>query len=155
MALKQLTWRLIFPLTIILFGSITKWWYVLPVDAPDTMMAGFPLAFISDGWHTSMSFQIFIAELLIDFIVYFSLCFLFTFLVHRYMKKIKIPILVTILLWTFSTIILGIAIWIASFTEQVIETRRDWDMKVMTTGYKFTWMHQGRPDFSKDDPNKK
>ena len=155
MTLKQLTWQLTFPLTIILFGTITKWWYVLPVDAPDTMMIGFPIAFICDGWHTSMSLQIFVVELLFDFIVYFFICFLLVFLVDRYATKIKVPKLVTGLLWTFSTLIIAFAIWIASFPEQIIQTRRDWEMKVLVTGYKFTWAHQDRPEFSKYDPNKK
>ena len=155
MTLKQLTWRLIFPLTIVLFGTVTKWWYVLPVDAPDTMMIGFPLAFISDGWHTSMSLQIFIVELLVDFLVYFSICFLLVFLVDNYFIKIRVPKLVTGLLWTFSTLIIVISIWIASFPEQIIQTRRDWEMKVMVTGFKLTWTHQDRPDFSNYDPNKK
>src|SRR5207249_6811977 len=139
MTLKQLIWRLIFPLTVILFGTVTKWWYVLPVDAPDTMMIGFPLAFISDGWHTSMSLQIFVLEFLVDFLVYFLFCFLLIFLVDRYLTKIKIPKWLTGILWTFSTIIFAVAIWIASFPEQIIQTRRDWDMKVIVTGYKLTW----------------
>jgi hypothetical protein len=33
--------------------------------------------------------------------------------------------------------------------------KRDWDMQVMVTGYKLTWKHQDRPDFSKYDPSKK
>src|SRR3982750_2694356 len=101
MTLKQLIWRLIFPLTVILFGTVTKWWYVLPVDAPDTMMVGFPLAFISDGWHTSMSLQIFAFEFLVDFFVYSLVCFLLVFFVNRYLTKIKISKWATGLLWTF------------------------------------------------------
>ena len=142
-------------MTIIIFGTITKWWYVLPVEAPDTMMIGFPLAFISDGWHTSMSLQIFVMELLFDFAVYFSICLLLIFLVDRYLTRIKVSKLVTGLLWIFSTLIIAIAIWIASFPEQIIQTRRDWDMKVIATGYKFTWTHQDRPELSKFDPSKK
>jgi len=155
MTLKQLTWRLIFPLAIILFGTITKCWYVLPVDAPDTMMIGFPLAFVSNGWHTSMSLQIFVLEFLVDFIVYFSICFLVVFLVDRYLRKIKIPKLLTGFLWIFSTIIFALAIWIASFSEQIFKARRDWDMKIMTTGFKLTWIPQDRPDFLKYDPTQK
>jgi hypothetical protein len=155
MTINQLTWRLTIPLTIISFGTVTKWWYVLPIDAPDTMMIGFPLAFASEGWHTSMSLQIFAFEFLVDFLTYFFICFLLVFLVKRYLAKIKIPNLLTGILWTFSTLIFGFAIWIASFTEQIIQTRRNWDMKVLETGYKFTWMHQDRPDFSKYDPNNK
>ena len=153
MTIKQLIWRLIFPLTIVLFGTITKWWYVFPVDAPDTMMVGFPIAFVSDGWHTSISLQIFVTEMLIDFTVYFTICFLLVFFVAHFLTKIKVPKLVTGLLWIFSTLIIVIAIWIASFPEQIIQTRRNWDMKVITTGYKFTWPHQDRPVRGKEDPS--
>ena len=90
MTMKQLTWRLILPLTIISFGVFTKWWYVLPVDAPDTMMAGFPLAFVCDGWHTSMSLQIFAFELMFDFLIYFSFWFLLIIFINRYLLRIKI-----------------------------------------------------------------
>jgi len=155
MTLKQLTWRLIFPLTIISFGTITKWWYVLPVDAPDTMMAGFPLAFVSDGWHTSMSLQIFVLEFAVDCIIYFLFWFVLIFFVDRYFTKIKIPKLWTGILWTFSILIFAIAIWIASFPEQIIQTKRNWDMQVLETGYKLTWTNQNRPDFSKYDSSKK
>ncbi|MDB5280264.1 MAG: hypothetical protein JWR61_5219 [Ferruginibacter sp.] len=151
MTLKQLIWRLILPLTIVLFGTIT----VLPVDAPDTMMVGFPLAYISDGWHTSMSLQIFIVEFLVDFVVYFFICFLSVFLVKHYLIKIKVSKLITALLWTFSTLIIAIAIWIASLPEQIIQTRRDWNMNVMETGYKLTWIHQDKQAFSKHDSSKK
>jgi hypothetical protein len=155
MTLKQKIWRLIFPLTVILFGTITKWWYVLPADAPDTMMIGFPLAFIGDGWHTSMSLQIFILEFLVDFLFYFSVCFLLVFLIDRYLTKIRISKWLTGLLWTFSTIIFSVAVFIASFPDHIFEIKRDWNRQVMVTGFKFTWTHQDRPDFTKYDPNKK
>jgi hypothetical protein len=155
MTLKQLIWRLVFPLTITLFGTITKWWYVLPGDAPDTMMIGFPLAFISDGWHTSMSLQIFLLEFVVDFLVYFSACFLIVFLITRYWTKVSIPKWVTGLLWIVLTMIFSVAVFIASFPEHIFEIKRDWDRQVMVTGFKFTWTHQDRPDFATYNPNKK
>jgi hypothetical protein len=63
---KNLTWKLMLPLTLMSFATFTKWWYVLPVAARDTMMTGFPLPFVCEGWHTSMSLQIFMAEFLIN-----------------------------------------------------------------------------------------
>ena len=90
MIIKQLTWRLILPLTIISFGTFTKWWYVLPGDAPDTMMVGFPLAFAGDGWFTSMSLQIFLIEFIVDFIIYFLFWFLIVLLIRRILTQINI-----------------------------------------------------------------
>ena len=139
MTIKQLTWRLILPLTIVSFGTFTKWWYVLPVDAPDTMMIGFPLAFASDGWHTSMSLQIFVLEFVFDFLIYFLFWLLCIFLIDKYLRRIKIPQILTGLLWTLSTIIFAVAVFIASFPEQIFEIKRDWDRQVMVTGFKLTW----------------
>ena len=146
---KDLTWRLIVPLTIVSFGAVTKWWYVLPEDAPDTMMAGFPLSFVGDGWHTSMSLQILCAELCIDFIVYFLFWFLLINFSNRYLIKIKTPNILAGTLWTLSSILLTMAIAIACMPDQIIQGKRDWDMKVIVTGYKLVWKHQDRPDFDK------
>lgn len=155
MTIKQLTCRLILPLTIISLGTFTKWWYVLPVDAPDTMMIGFPLAFASDGWHTSMSLQIFVLEFVFDFLIYFLFWLLCIFFIDKYLRRIKISEILTGLLWTLSTIIFAVSVFIASFPEQIFEIKRDWDRQVMVTGFKLTWTHQDRPDFPKYDPNKK
>ena len=155
MAIKQLIWRLILPLTIVSFGTFTKWWYVLPVDAPDTMMIGFPLAFVSEGWATSMSLQIFVLELVFDFLIYFLFWFLLIVLINRYLAHAKVPRVLTGILWTLATFIIAIAIWVASLPEQSIDIKRDWDMQVMVTGYKLTWMNQDRPDFARYYPNKK
>lgn len=155
MATKQLTGSCILPLTIISFGTLTKWWYVLPVEAPDTMMVGFPLAFVSDGWHTSMSLQIFLFELAFDFLIYFLFWFLLILLIDRYLIKIKTGKIIGGILWTFSTVILSIAVFIASFPEHIFSIKRDWDRQVMVTGFKFTWTHQDRPNFSKYAPSKK
>jgi hypothetical protein len=59
-SLKELIYKRIIPLTIISFLLVTKWWYVLPIDSPHSIMIGFPLAYSCKGWHTSMSEQYFI-----------------------------------------------------------------------------------------------
>ena len=154
-ALKQFAWHIILPLTIISFATFTKWWYVLPDDAPDTMMAGFPLAFVSDGWHTSMSLQIFLFEFIVDFLIYFLFWFLLIFIIDRYLTQIKVSKILRMLLWTLSALIFTVAIIIASMPDQIIKVKRDWDMQIMTTGYKLTWKNQERPDFNKYAPRKK
>src|SRR5450432_1616842 len=153
--MKKSSRYVIFPLTIISFGTFTKWWYVLPDDAPDTMMSGFPLAYVSDGWHTSMSLQIFLAEFIIDFLIYFLFWFLLIFIIDRYLTRIKFSRILTMLLWTLSTLIFTLAIIIASMPDQIIKVKRDWRMQIMTTGYKLTWKKQERPDFNKYVPRKK
>ena len=153
--MKGLTWKLILPLTVISLATFTKWWYVLPVDAPDTMMAGFPLPFVSDAWHTSMSLQIFLFEFTVDVLIYFSFWFLLIFIINRYITKINVPKILTVTLLSLTGLVLVITIVIASMPDQIIKAKRDWDMQVMVTGYKLAWKHQDRPDFHKYDPTKR
>ena len=155
MTIKRLTLNLILPLTIVSFGTFTKWWYVLPDDAPDTIMFGFPLAFVGDGWFTSMSHQIFVFELLFDFLIYFIFWFILLLTINHYLKEIKIHKFLTGILWVLSTIIFTFNIWLVSYPEQIFKMNRDWNMKIMVTGYKFVWTNQDRPDFSKYNLKKK
>ena len=155
MTIKQLTWRLILPLTIVSFGAFTKWWHVLPVDAPDTMMLGFPLAFVCDGWHTSMSLQIFVLEFVLDFLVYFSFWFLLIVFIHRYLKRIKNSKILSGIFWVLSTIIFAFVIWISSFTELNLEFKREWDMRVLQFGFKPIWIHQERPVYTEENQEMK
>jgi hypothetical protein len=147
--MKQLTWKLIIPLTVISFGTITKWWYTLPVDAPDTLYCGFPFPFVGDGWHTSMSLQIFVIELIADILVYYLIWFVIVFCINKYLTKIKTYKIVTIGLWTISGIIILGASYIASFPENIFHIKRPYDMEIMQTGYKFVWQHTERPDYYK------
>jgi hypothetical protein len=55
----------------------------------------------------------------------------------------------------FLTIIFSVAVFNANFPEHIFEIKRDWERQVMVTGFKFTWTHQDRPDFTKYDPNRK
>jgi hypothetical protein len=155
MTSKQLTWRLILPLTIISFGAFTKWWYVLPVDAPGTMMAGFPFAFVGDGWFTSMSIQLFLIEFVADFLIYFLFWFLVVLFLRRIVAQLTISKLLTRVNWALA--ILTISFWclILIISEKNIKVKRDWDMQVLATGYKFTWKNTEKPDISKYDAEKK
>lgn len=153
--MKQLTFTLILPLTVISFGTITKWWYALPVDAPDTLYSGFPFPFVGDGWHTSMSLQIFVLELVADFFIYFLFWFVLVFSINKYWIKIK-PFKIAIIgLWTISGIIILGATFMASFPENVFHFKRTYDMEIMESGYKFVWQNTERPDYYKYHPKKK
>src|SRR5689334_21419761 len=100
--MKQLTWKLVMPLTVMSFAVFTEWWYVLIVDAPDTMMIGFPFPYACDAWYTSLALQIFVSELLIDLLVYFLFWFVIVFCIDRFLIKIKVPRIALILLFSFA-----------------------------------------------------
>jgi hypothetical protein len=140
--MKKLVWRLVIPLTVISFTLFTKWWHTLPVDAPDTVFTGFPFPYVCNGWHTSMSLQVFVLEFISDLLIYFVFWFTIIFFVNRYIKPIKVPNILAIVLLSITLAIAGYSIWIASFKDNIFYTRRNFDMEIIKTGYKFIWQDQ-------------
>lgn len=59
------------------------------------------------------------------------------------------PKIFTIGLWTISGLIIFCGTYIASFSENKFELRRDYEMEIMETGYKFAWQLTERPDYYK------
>lgn len=134
---NPLIWKLVIPATCVSFTLFTKWWYVLPVDAPDRVMKGFPLPYVCDGWHTSLSLQIFVSEFVIDLLCYFLFWFLVLTAVNLFVTKINPPKVLTSTLWTLSILFTVFFIMIACNPENKFLLKRDFDMKVMETGFKF------------------
>ncbi|HKC69494.1 MAG TPA: hypothetical protein VKG26_14760 [Bacteroidia bacterium] len=153
--MKQLLIKLIIPLTILSFTLFTKWWYALPVDAPDTMFIGFPLPFVCEGWHTSLSLQIFVTEFVIDFCVYFLFWFIVIFCINRFFKKIKLPKAITWLLWIPTVLILIWKTFWAANPDNIITIKRPFKIDVMETGYTFGTRSPERPNYYKYHPNPK
>jgi len=143
--MKKLSWQLVIPLTVISFAVFTKWWYAYPADAPDTMFTGFPLPFAGDAWHTSMALQIFLLELLFDISVYFLFWFLLVYLVNRYLLPLRIKRGLAMVLLDITALIIVYLLLIAGNRDNVFYAKRDFDMNVKKTGYKFIWQHQDRP----------
>ena len=135
---------ILIPVTIISFSVFTKWWFTVPVDAPDTMYWGFPFAFVGEGWHTSMSIQFFVMELIADLIFYF----LFWYVCYRLLRKKlynlgnKIPQSIT---WTLAAIITIVAILIVIISNPVIHVKRTYEWKLISSGYQFIWQNKPRP----------
>ncbi|MCT2561125.1 hypothetical protein [Chryseobacterium herbae] len=133
------------PLTVIAMALFTKWWMVIPVDGSNTSMSGFPFPFIADGWHTSLSYQIFITEFLADFFTQLLLWTLILFLTHKYLFDVKIPKVLNSIIWGLAIIISGLAIFIGSMPNQIIQLKRDWEIQtVLNSGYQFIWEDQPR-----------
>lgn len=147
--MKNLIFKRVLLLAIISFASIGKWWYGIPVDGPDTLLYGFPFPFVCAAWHTSMSLQIFVSELLIDFSTYFSIWFLLLYCIHRFVKKINTRKIVTNLLGIFSGLIIAGACFIASDANNLFYVKRPFTIEIMETGYQFIWQHTERPNYSK------
>jgi hypothetical protein len=144
--MKRLTWKLIFPLTIISLTVFTKWWYVLPVDAADSMMYGFPFPYACDGWHTSLSYQIFMTEFLGNLLIHLTFWFVIVMLTNRFIIEIRLHKVITIVLLTIAGIFLSGLILIASDSNNIFKVKRQFDIEILKTGYKFIWNGYSRPD---------
>ncbi len=153
--MKQLILKVILPLTIISFGLFTKWWYTLPVDAPDTMLSGFPLPYVGDGWHTSMSLQFFIFEFTIDLLTYFLICYMVVCLANQYLIKTRPGKIITRTLWSIAGIFILIAGLVLNDSNHLYYVKRPFEMEIMETGYKFIWQQVEQPDFYKYHPERK
>lgn len=87
--MKTISFKIILPLAYLAMYFVSKWWLVLPIDAPDSEMYGFPLPFQCEGWHTSMSVQLFLKEFFIDYLFYFIVCFTLLDFVNQFYKIAK------------------------------------------------------------------
>lgn len=150
--MKNWIFKLVLPLTVISFGTFTKWWYAIPVDAPDTMFTGFPLAYNCSGWHTSLSLQIFVTEFIVDILIYFLFWFILIFCINRFLVQIKTYKWVTIVLWSSSAIFITFGTLVTANNDNVFYIKRTFEMKVLETGYEFIWQHTERPDYYKYFP---
>jgi hypothetical protein len=147
--MKKLIWQLIIPLTVISFEMFTKWWFVLVEDGPDEILTGFPLPYFCSGWHTSLSLQFFVTELIIDFFTYFTFWFLIIFLVNKYVYTFKPHKIRTRILLISSSLILALNILIASNPDNIFTVKRDFKTQVLETGFKFTKQIIERPNLDK------
>ena len=137
--MKQLTGKLVLPLTLISFVCITKWWYV-KVDAPDTVLYGFPLPYRCAGWHTSMSTQFFMAEMVFDLLVYFLFWFVLVYAIHRFLFRLMLPKIVVTALWLITGFTLFILVLMAVFMpDDLYYTTRHFDYELVDTGVHFIW----------------
>ncbi len=135
---------LVFPLTIILFGTITKWRYVCVEDGPDDFLYGFPLTFICSGWHTSMSLQIFVSELLFDFFVYFIFTLTTVTFIDRFIKPIVVRKYFKFGLYGIAILILSFYGLVFSNPDNIYGIKKDFKYKKVRNGYKFVWQQDKR-----------
>jgi hypothetical protein len=139
--MKQVTWRFAVPLSIISFVVVTKWWYALPLDARQTFYWGFPYAFVAEGWQTSGALQFFMLEGLADLSIYFAFWFLFTYIFLRKTVIKRIHRLTSGLLWSIAFFVIIIAGIIIFNSYPSIKMKRDYDWKIINSGYKFIWQN--------------
>ncbi|MEO6174128.1 MAG: hypothetical protein ABIP27_03150 [Flavobacterium circumlabens] len=146
---KKVILNLALPLSIIAFILFTKWWIADVVDGTDGVMYGFPLIYKSPAFYTSMAEQYFIMELLIDFLFYFAVLSTILFLINIYISEIKIKINLLRFIYVIAVLLLGIEILFATVFETSFSIKRDFDIKIKQTGFKFYFSNEERNEFNK------
>ena len=141
--MKKLTLYLALPLAIISLFAFTKWTCAQVVDAPDSVLQGFPLYYTCPGWGSSMSSQFFVGEFVIDLLVYFSFFFIVTYLVDRFVFRIKLHKAVPMTLYIVVGLILALQVLIYSI-DTTFYLHRWFDIKVIQSTFGF--FGQNHPD---------
>ena len=132
MVLKHI-FRLILPLTLISFGVITKWWFGIAIDAKDVFFEGFPLIYKCEGFHTSMSTQYFIFELMINLITYFLFWLVVIFLTTR-IWKFNVPLKIVKIFWIgYGVLFLGF-VFLSIDLNDVYLKKRNFEVVIFDTG---------------------
>ena len=152
--MKHLILKLVLPLTLFSFVFVTKWAYVLPEDAPDDMLFGFPLPYRCSGWHTSLSEQYFLMEMTFDLLVYFIIWLALIYLVNR-LIAVRPNRAIVAALWLVTVLSLVFPVLRALNPDNVFKTKRDFKYQEFDTGVHFMWDSETNPDYEKYFPEEK
>ena len=136
---RSLLLKRVVPLTIFSIALLTKWWHAIPLDGPDKFYWGFPLAFVGEGFHTSMSLQLFFLEFIFDVVFYFLSWLLFYFLMKRFGLQRALKNWITRTVWTLSILVILFSGLIVINSSPVFKWKRPYDWQVKSTGYIFIW----------------
>lgn len=144
--MKKLFWKLVIPLTVIFFFSIKRWTYALVIDAPATILNGFPFISSAEAWHTSMAIQIFILEFISNFFIFLTLIFLIIYLVHKIFKITQINKWIYIPLWIITIPILILAPIGVLIFDDIIFTNRNFEIQILDQNYYLNWKGHKKPE---------
>ncbi len=136
--MKQLTLKLVLPLTVISFFVFTKWMCAQVVDVPNSMLQGFPLPYICSGWGSSMSWQFFVLEFAIDFLAYFLFFSVIFYLIDRFIYRVKPYKAISITLYIIAVLTLCLQILFYSH-DTTFYLHRYFSIKEIASGYAFFW----------------
>jgi hypothetical protein len=150
---RYILFKIIFPLTIISLFFVTKWWFALPIDGIDKMYWGFPLAFMGEGFHTSMSYQFFMLEFFIDFFIYFIFWTVLLFSFQKIFPIFHIKRIFTNAIWVVALLFSVVFSTYISSSNPVFHSKRGYDWQIMKTGYVFIWQVTPSPDIMKYHPS--
>lgn len=128
----------------LLFG---KWWIVNVIDGTDGIMYGFPLIYKAPAFYTSMAEEYFIAELIVDFLIYFGSIFGIIYLINKNLFEIKIRKPIAVFLCIIALILFSLELFLAAMPENKFSLKRDFDIVIKQTGFEFPLNDNDRKEF--------
>lgn len=143
--MKKIIWQLVIPITVIIFASIDRLTYALVIDAPSTVLNGFPFISSAEAWHTSMATQIFIFEFLSNFFIFFTVIFLIIYCAYRIFKITQVNKWIYIPLWIFTIPLIILAPVGVLMFDDIIFTHRDFKIEILDQKYYLSWTGYKRP----------
>ena len=127
--MRQLIFRFTLPLTLLSFALITKWWYGIVIEAKDVFFYGFPLIHKCEGFHTSLSTQYFLFEMLLNLLTYFTISLVITLIINRFWK-IRVATLAAVVFWVGFGIFMSGVIYMSNEMDDRFLMKRDFQVKV-------------------------
>ena len=127
-------------MTLISFGIITKWSYGIVIDGTDEFLYGFPLIYKCDGFHTSLSTQYFLTEMLINLLTYFAFWLIITLILNQ-IWKINITKRIAKIFWIgFGILFLGFA-YLSNDLDDRYLINREFDVEIFDSGITIFGIH--------------
>ena len=145
--MKKLLLTLTLPLTILTFGLITKWSYGVVIDGTDEFLYGFPLIYKCRGFHTSLSTQYFLFEMTLNFLTYFLIWLIITYLLNK-KWTVNIPSKITKLFWIGFGIFFTGFIFLTQSLDDRFLVKRDFDVEVFDEGISIFGHHPDRENYN-------
>lgn len=89
-----------------------------------------------------MSLQIFVIELIIDIITYFTFWFLIILAISRINRALVVPKFVTIILLSTAGLFAIVLMLFAVIPDNIYTVTRKFDIDIKETGYRFVWQNE-------------
>lgn len=138
--MKKLIFRFTLPLTLISFVIITKWWFGIVIDGKDVFFYGLPLIYKCEGFHTSLSTQYFLTEMIINLLFYFVFWLIITLALNQFWR-INIPKLISRIFWIGFGIFFSGFVYLSFELDDQYLIKRDFDVKIFDSGFTFFENH--------------
>ncbi|MCB9334928.1 MAG: hypothetical protein H6586_02190 [Flavobacteriales bacterium] len=139
--MKKLFITIILPLALISQLVITKWWYGVVLDGTDEFLYGFPFVSRCRGFHTSLSHQYFILEVLLNFLVRLVFWSIVVLAFKKYLTRLRIAPTLVKIFYGITISFVSFFAFVSHEVDDVYLLKRDFNIHVFDSGLMFLWQY--------------